>query len=607
MDNIINMNNLLFYVHFSRENQLNPHIIYQLEKLKTVFSEVFFISNSPLTSDDKRLLEDKKLFTYFLQRDHVDNDFSAWADGMREIGFENLKKYDSVTLMNDSSFGPIFNFHSLFKEMNSKEGDFWGLTNMRAQELELSENQEKVLLPDYIQTHFISFKKKLILSTAFEKFWSNVQPLTEPKEVLMNYEARLTTYFKELGFKASLVFDTRKESLKEMTAEDFSRFNLSANLEHGVPFLKVEAFAIGALNSTLPTTIEYIKQVTSYPTHLIVDYMTWFDYPDRPYMLNDKMIQVGGVKKYENDVKIGIHLHVFYKDLLKHFVNLFDQYVGSYDLYITTDTDESKSIIENALIGKVNVKSVLVVGKVGRDVLPWMKIHKQLSKYDIAGHFHTKKSQENLWIVGESWRTDIEKQLIEPAKQIFEEFQTNPQVGLVIPDVPAYYQSNFGPLLTDEEKLWNHMADLWTSTDFVSDKGLRKQDSYVMSFGTMVWYRPDALDNLLSLEIGEKIPQEPLPNNSILHAFERLLVYVAWGNNYDFRIAHSVSYNGFWGNSSPSLALRQLLRDGEDLTNLIVKDETLKVNLWKALRLRDIIALFLAKMKYIIQTKRHKD
>ena len=35
------------------------------------------------------------------------------------------------------------------------------------------------------------------------------------------------------------------------------------------------------------------------------------------------------------------------------------------------------------------------------------------------------------------------------------------------------------------------------------------------------------------------IPAEPLPQNSILHAIERLLIYIAWDQKYDFRISQN--------------------------------------------------------------------
>jgi rhamnosyltransferase len=62
--------------------------------------------------------------------------------------------------------------------------------------------------------------------------------------------------------------------------------------------------------------------------------------------------------------------------------------------------------------------------------------------------------------------------------------------------------------------------------------------TFVMSYGTYVWFKYDALKALFDLDLTDQdVPAEPLPQNSILHAIERLLVYIAWDANYDFRIS----------------------------------------------------------------------
>lgn len=62
--------------------------------------------------------------------------------------------------------------------------------------------------------------------------------------------------------------------------------------------------------------------------------------------------------------------------------------------------------------------------------------------------------------------------------------------------------------------------------------------TYVMSYGTYVWFRYDALKPLFDIEIQDsEVPEEPLPLATILHSIERMLVYIAWGNDYDFRIS----------------------------------------------------------------------
>ena len=61
-----------------------------------------------------------------------------------------------------------------------------------------------------------------------------------------------------------------------------------------------------------------------------------------------------------------------------------------------------------------------------------------------------------------------------------------------------------------------------------------------MSYGTFVWFKYDALKPLFDLNLtAADVPAEPLPQNSILHAIERLLIYIAWDQKYDFRISQN--------------------------------------------------------------------
>ncbi|GHU57407.1 hypothetical protein FACS189442_6370 [Spirochaetia bacterium] len=59
----------------------------------------------------------------------------------------------------------------------------------------------------------------------------------------------------------------------------------------------------------------------------------------------------------------------------------------------------------------------------------------------------------------------------------------------------------------------------------------------IMPCGTMFWYRPQALCPLFELQLSvDDIPPEPIPDETILHAIERILVYIAWNEGYDYRI-----------------------------------------------------------------------
>lgn len=90
-----------------------------------------------------------------------------------------------------------------------------------------------------------------------------------------------------------------------------------------------------------------------------------------------------------------------------------------------------------------------------------------------------------------------------------------------------------GPNFPEMNKLWERMGAT-KEIDF------EKLNTFIMSYGTFVWFKYDALSPLFNLDLKEdEIPSEPLPQNSVLHAIERLLIYIAWDQKYDFRISQN--------------------------------------------------------------------
>ena len=127
------MKRLLLYVHFNKFGQLSSHVEYQLTQMRPLFSTLVFISNSDLSGEDELTLQQAGLVDQVIRRENVGFDFAAWRDGMSSIGFEELKSYDSVTLMNDTCFGPLWDLKDLFERFEQDEAvDFCGMTNFRA-------------------------------------------------------------------------------------------------------------------------------------------------------------------------------------------------------------------------------------------------------------------------------------------------------------------------------------------------------------------------------------------------------------------------------------------------------------------------------------------
>ena len=520
------MKRLLLYVHFNKYNDLSSHVEYQLTQMRPLFSKLVFISNSQLPDEKRASLLERGLMTDFIQRENSGFDFAAWRDGISFIGFEELKSYDSVTLMNDTCFGPLWDLTDIYRKFeNDGSVDFWGMTNFRA-------NQQ---FKEHLQSYYLSFSKRVIQSKAFQDFWIGVKNYTDVQDVIEHYETQVTTNLTDAGFKYKAVFDTVDADTTGMLHPDFSYYNPTAILKHRVPFIKVKT--IDANQHIIPYILDEIERESDYPVDLIVSHMSQIHLPDFKYLLARKYLQeINGPEVTTK--KVAVHLHVFYTDLMREFLTAFENFAFPYDLFITTDVESKRGEIEAILADYQTSAQIFVTGNIGRDVLPMLKLKNQLQSYDYIGHFHTKKSKEADFWAGESWRKELIEMLVLPANSILANFDQREDLGLVIADIPSFFRFNKIVDAYNENQIAPAMNDLWQKMGMKKSIDFNALHTFVMSYGTYVWFKYDALKALFDLDLTDQdVPAEPLPQNSILHAIERLLVYIAWDGNYDFRIS----------------------------------------------------------------------
>ncbi|MFU2164212.1 rhamnan synthesis F family protein [Streptococcus pluranimalium] len=530
------MKRLLLYVHFNQHQSLSSHVRYQLKQIRSLFSTILFISNSPLNDELVNDLKNERLIDTFCQRENSGFDFAAWRDGMLEIGFEQLKTYDSITVMNDTCFGPLWDLKDYYLKFESDQTvDFWGMTNHRIAQ----KTTHSLGFPEHLQSYFMVFHKAVILSDVFETFWKKVKNHQNVQDVITDYETRATSYLTDAGFKYKAVFDTTKEEVDQLPHADFSYYHPTAILQHKVPFIKVKA--INANQHITPYLLAEIEKTSQYPVELIVSHMSKIHYPDLTYLLGRKYLKETSTWRFISK-KTAVHLHVFYVDLLETFLEAFKSFHFVYDLFITTDNEEKEGLIRDILEENNQEAKIVITGNIGRDILPMLTLKTELAKYDYVGHFHTKKSKEASFWAGESWRKELIEMMIIPANKILSQLEEDPELGLVIADIPTFFRYNKIVNPYNEHRIAPVMNDLWKEMGMQKTIDFNAFHTFVMSYGTFVWFKYDALQSLFDLNLDESsVPAEPLPQNSILHAIERLLIYIAWDKGYDFRISKNSS------------------------------------------------------------------
>ena len=240
-----------------------------------------------------------------------------------------------------------------------------------------------------------------------------------------------------------------------------------------------------------------------------------------------------------NPPRLAVICHLFYEGMAVEFKRYLKNIPFSFDIFISTDTAEKKSIIEKAFedwtSGNVDVR---IAENRGRDIAPKLIVFKDIySSYEYVLHIHSKSSDHASVLA--NWRGFLLENLLgtpEIVKSVFTAFHQNPDLGMVA-------SQHFEPM-----RQWiNWGGDFKHANNLAQRMGIKLSDTKVLDFpsGSMFWARTSALKPLLDLNLSTE--DFEVENNQIdgtlAHAIERLYFHVCERAGYNWlKIAHPPFY-----------------------------------------------------------------
>lgn len=221
-------------------------------------------------------------------------------------------------------------------------------------------------------------------------------------------------------------------------------------------------------------------------------------------------------------LKVALHLHVYYSDLLPDILDRLDANRLRPDIFVSVPSREVKDSVQARLKKYRGTAVVEIVPNRGRDIGPFLTAFGPtfLRDYDIVGHLHTKKTADISDVaMSERWRTFLLENLLgrkaNMADIIVAKMASDPTIGIVFPADPNVLG-------------WGSNREFAEQLCYKLDLPEDLPEHFVFPVGTMFWARPKSLKRLLELELNwADYPPEPLPyDGSVLHALERLLPFV---------------------------------------------------------------------------------
>lgn len=180
------INRVCVFAHYDKDNMVDEYVYYYLHELLTVTQKLVFVTVSDISKKDAERLENLNIEV--IKRENIGYDFYSYKVGIERL---DLNLYDELIVCNDSIFGPVVPMKNIFTKMQDKECDFWGIT-------------DSGLIDYHLQSYFLVFRKSILQSLTFSRFWDELKVLEDKKEIIKRYEVGLSQRLLKKDYKAQV-------------------------------------------------------------------------------------------------------------------------------------------------------------------------------------------------------------------------------------------------------------------------------------------------------------------------------------------------------------------------------------------------------------------
>ena len=531
------MKRVAIYFFYDKDGVVDRYVNYFLEDFKQNLDRLIVVCNGKLTPEGRE--EFSKYTNEIIVRENKGFDVWAYKEGIEYIGWDNLKNYDELIMLNMTIMGPVYSFKEMFDEMDSrKELDFWGITKFHKFPVDPWGLIKYGYIPEHIQSHFIAVRKPMLTSYEFRQHWEKMRMINTYFESVSYHESIFTKKFNDKGFKSDSYINS--DDLKDFTDHPIIDYPKKIIEEKRCPIFKrrsffnpYDDFLTRSMGRSSLELFKYIEENTNYDVNLIWDNVlrveNMYDIKNTLH-LNYNLPSNYSLLKDNDSKKIGLFFHIYFEDLIEECFNYASNVPEYVDIFITTDKESKKIKIENKFSELKNKVDIKIIENRGRDVSAFLVPNREeILKYDIACFAHDKKTKQlHSELKGEEFKYKCLENILGNknfVNNIINLFIENPRLGLLSPPAPnhAEFYGNLG-------REWGENYDI--TVEFLKDLKIEinvdKGKAPIAPYGTMFWFRPKAMKKLLEKTWKyEDFPKEPNKiDGTLLHAIERAYPFV---------------------------------------------------------------------------------
>lgn len=491
------MRRLLLYVHYNKFNSLDNHVVHQLKQVASLFDELVFISNSQLMEDDLHTLSREITIHRMIQRNNIGFDFGAWKEAIRILGGEYLEQFESITFMNDSCYGPLWNLEQTYQYYEGQTTiDFWGMTTHP----ELYQGRH--LIKEHLQSYFMVFQGSILKSEEFANFWTQLPSFNSLQETIDFGEIYLTQYFLALGY----CFASLTDQYSSQNNSNLSMEHPEKILEFKIPFIKVKAFSYKT--DLVPILINMIDCHSDYPTELILRHQICISAPESPHLAFTRKLKPILSMPEVSCVAIILMNGQRNKIIFQKIIEKLQKFQFEIKLYLDfeEETQEFQSLFSN-------FSSVVIIKDTNYlSQLDGIKSSEMIGVFDLDNRHENK-------LLGNYELEELHDQMLTDLVKVVANFNENSNLSLVFSDL-SYREQVIGQRFRGSQYLLKQYFETQKLEKGCPEFG---QLNILIPPLNSFWLRPRNLDSI-------KMNQRDLS----------FIVYRLWALNRDFAILDSV-------------------------------------------------------------------
>ena len=216
------------FATFSPDGQIAAKDLLYLRALREVCDNIVLAANSPLLPAAAESL--RGIVSAVVCRPHGGYDFGSYRMGLhlaREHGWLEPGVCRELVFANASCYAPVRPFAEMFRKMERRKADFWGITF----------NTQRSGTP-HLQSFFLVFRQTVLASGALDSFFAERPERASRNEAINLFEIQLTDHLRSQGFVPTAFVRPLLPRLHEFNP---TTRPLDLLLFHRVPMVKVKA------------------------------------------------------------------------------------------------------------------------------------------------------------------------------------------------------------------------------------------------------------------------------------------------------------------------------------------------------------------------------